>query len=139
VGVARAVGADRRGQALAGFTAMVGHAWPAFAGFRGGKSVATGFGALLSVTRWGSAGAIGIGMSTLLSTRVVSLGSLSAAGGAVLGAGVEARRTGDRTALVFATLAASLILARHSPNLRRLVRGEEPQVSLRRRRGTTSS
>lgn len=137
VGVARAVGADRRGQALAGFTAMVGHAWPVFAGFRGGKSVATAFGALLAVSRWGSAGAVATGLSTLGATRVVSVASLSAAAGAVAGAGAEARRTGDRTALTFAVLATGLILTRHTGNLRRLVRGEEPQVSLHRRRDTT--
>ena len=136
--VARRLGASREGQAMAGFGAMVGHAWPAFAEFRGGKSVATGFGALLPVTRWGSAGAVVTGMSALLGTRVVSLGSLSACAGAVAGSAIEARRTGNRTPLALALLASGLIAARHAPNIRRLLRGEEPRVSLGKKRSATS-
>lgn len=137
--VARRLGAGREGQALAGFSSMVGHAWPVFAEFRGGKSVATGFGALLPVTRWGSAGAVVTGMSALLGTRIVSVGSLSACAGAVAGAAIEATRTGDRTPLALALLATGLIGVRHSANVRRLLRGQEPRASLRRNRGATSS
>lgn len=137
--VARSLGAGHEGQALAGFGAMIGHAWPVFAEFRGGKSVATGFGALLPVTTWGSAGAVVTGMSALLGTRIVSVGSLSACAGAVAGAAIEAKRTGNRTPLALALLATGLIGARHSANLRRLLRGEEPRASLRRNRGATPS
>ncbi|MGH7685893.1 MAG: glycerol-3-phosphate 1-O-acyltransferase PlsY [Candidatus Dormibacteria bacterium] len=138
VGVARRLGADREGQALAGFSAMVGHAWPVFAEFRGGKSVATGFGAMLPVTGWGSATAVAGGMWTLVGTRIVSLASMSAGASAVVGAAIEAKRTGNRVPLAFALLASGLIALRHSANIRRLLRGEEPRVSLSGRRGATS-
>lgn len=139
VSVARGLGADRAGQAAAGLSAMVGHAWPAFAGFRGGKSVATGFGALLGMSRWGSASAVVGGLAVLAGTRIVSVASLSAAASAAFGAGIESRRTGDPVPFAFATLAAALVGARHGENIRRLLRGEEPRVSLRRRRSTTPS
>jgi acyl phosphate:glycerol-3-phosphate acyltransferase len=131
---ARSLGAGSGGQIAAGLAAMVGHSWPAFAGFRGGKSVATGFGALLAVSPEASAYAVAGGLSALAATRIVSLGSLAAAGAATVGAGISAARGGSRGTLVFAGLASALIAVRHSDNLRRLARGAEPRVSLRRRR-----
>lgn len=137
--VARRLGADRTGQAAAGLAAMVGHAWPVFAGFRGGKSVATGFGGMLCMTPWGSASAVVGGLAVLGATRVVSVASLSAAASAALGAAVESKRSGDPVPFAFAALAASFVASRHGGNIRRLLRGEEPRASLRRGRTTTAS
>jgi glycerol-3-phosphate acyltransferase PlsY len=131
---ARSLGASSGGQIAAGWACMVGHSWPAFAGFRGGKSVATGFGALLAISPEVSAYAVAGGLSTLAATRVVSLGSLAAAGTATVTAGISAARGGSRGTLVFAGLASALIAVRHTDNLRRIARGAEPRVSLRRRR-----
>ena len=72
---------------------------------------------------------------TTIPSRIVSVGSLSAAASAVAGAGVEKVRTGDRVPLAFAGMATVLICIRHAPNLRRLLRGQEPRVSLRRSSG----
>ncbi len=130
---ARRLGAGPAGQVGAGLAAMVGHSWPVFAGFRGGKSVATAFGGLLAISPEASAWAVAGGLSTLASTRIVSLGSLVAAGSATLGAGVATARGGPRGPLVFAGLATALIAIRHTDNLRRLARGLEPRVSLPRR------
>lgn len=135
--VARRLGADRYGQAAAGFSAMVGHAWPAFAGFRGGKSVATGFGGMLALTPWGSATAVAGGLTALFATRIMSVGSLAAAASSMVGAALQAKRTGDAAPLAFATAATALITARHAANVRRLLRGEEPRVSLKRKITTT--
>jgi glycerol-3-phosphate acyltransferase PlsY len=137
--VARKLGADRNGQAAAAFGAMVGHAWPAFAGFRGGKSVATGFGGLLALTRWGSATAVAGGLTALFATRIVSVGSLTAAASSMVGAAVESKRSGDPAPVAFAAAATALIAVRHSANIRRLLRGEEPRVSLKSKRTTTPS
>ena len=131
---ARAMGAGPAGQVGAGLAAMVGHSWPVFAGFRGGKSVATAFGALLAISPEASACAVVGGISALASTRIVSVGSLVAAGSATVGAGVSAARGGPRGPLVFAGLATALIAIRHTDNLRRLARGLEPRVGLPRRR-----
>lgn len=137
--VARKLGADRTGQAAAGFSAMVGHSWPAFAGFRGGKSVATGFGGMLALTPWGSATAVAGGLTALFATRIVSVGSLTAAASSMVGAAIQSQRSGDPAPLAFAAAATALIAVRHAANLDRLLRGEEPQVSLTRKRSTTRS
>ncbi len=130
--VARRLGADRGGQVAAGLGAIVGHSWPALARFRGGKGVATAFGAILLLSPEASAFAVVGGLTALGATRIMSVGSLSAAGSAVAGAAVESARTRDRASLAYAAGAAALIAVRHHANIRRLLRGEEPRVSLRR-------
>jgi len=132
VRLARALGADRPGAAAAGLAAVVGHSWPVFARFRGGKGVATGFGGLLLVSPEASAYAIIGGLSALGITRIVSVGSLSAAVSATAGGALRQLRSGDAVPLAFAALTSALLFVRHSDNLRRLARGEEPRVSLRR-------
>ena len=132
--VARALGADAAGQAAAGFAAVVGHSWPMLARFRGGKSVATAFGGLLVVSPVASACAAAVGLPALVGTRIVSVGSLSAAAAATLGSGVHwAAGGGSAEAFAYTAGVSAVVVVRHRANLRRLARGEEPQVSLRRR------
>jgi acyl phosphate:glycerol-3-phosphate acyltransferase len=133
---ARALGAGPAGDVTAGIAAMVGHSWPVFAGFRGGKSVATAFGVLLETSPEGSAWALAGGVAALATTRTVSVASLVAAGSATVGAGVSAVRGGDVAPLVFTGLASALIVVRHSANVRRLLRGLEPPISLSRPAGS---
>jgi glycerol-3-phosphate acyltransferase PlsY len=131
---ARALGADAAGQGAAGFAAVVGHSWPALARFRGGKSVATAFGGLLVMSPLGAACAVATGIPALLTTRIVSVGSLSAAIGATAGSGVHwALGGGSGEAFAFTAGATALVISRHRANLRRLAKGEEPRVSLHRR------
>ena len=126
---ARALGAGPGGQVAAGLGAMVGHSWPALAGFRGGKGVATALGALLAISPGAAGWAVAGGLSTLAATRIVSLGSLAAAGSGTIATGVAVARGGRAEPLVFAGLASTLIAVRHADNLRRLARGLEPRVS----------
>src|SRR5580704_1436585 len=112
IGLARGLGADPEAQAAAGLAACVGHSWPVFARFRGGKAVATAFGALTV-------------------SRTMSVGSLTAAGTATLGAGLESSRRRDAVPFVFTALASALVIVRHAPNIRRIARGEEPKLSAR--------
>jgi glycerol-3-phosphate acyltransferase PlsY len=135
VAVARRLGADRSGQGAAGLAAVVGHSWPVLARFRGGKGVATAFGGLLMISPTASVFAVAGGLTALAASRIVSVGSLSAAAAAVAGAGVETIRTGDHAPLAFAGVATALICVRHAPNLKRLMHGQEPRVSLRRPSG----
>jgi glycerol-3-phosphate acyltransferase PlsY len=130
--VARALGAGSAGQAAAGFAAVVGHSWPALARFRGGKSVATAFGGLLVMSPVASACAVAVGVPALVATRTVSVGSLSAAAAATVGSGVHWALGGSPEAFAY-TAGVTVVVIRHHANLRRLVRGEEPQVSLRKR------
>jgi glycerol-3-phosphate acyltransferase PlsY len=138
---ARALGAGPRGRAAAGLAAVVGHSWPAYAHFRGGKSVATAFGALLVLSPAGAASAVVGGMTALLTTRTVSVGSLAAAGSATAGTAAawvldtgEGRggrgRRSRAAAFGFTAAATGIILYRHSGNVRRLLSGDEPRVAL---------
>ncbi len=131
IGVARRLGADPAAQAAAGLAACVGHSWPVFAKFRGGKAVATAFGGLLMVSPEAAAWATVGGLGALAVSRTMSIGSLSATVTATLGAGLDSRRRHDPTPLVFTALASALVVVRHAPNIRRILRGEEPKLSTR--------
>jgi glycerol-3-phosphate acyltransferase PlsY len=113
---------------LAGALAVLGHVFPVFLGFRGGKGVATAFGAMTALS-WPAALAAGILWLVLYaSTRTVSVASMAAAvalpAGAAL-AGPSFASASYAAVLVFAVLLAALILVRHSANIARLLRGEE--------------
>ncbi len=132
VAVARLLGGGPPVQVAAGLAAAVGHSWPVFAGFRGGKSVVTACGSLAVLAPGIAACAVAGGLGTLAATRVVSLASLASAGTATAVAAGVAARGGAQAPLAFALLATGLITVRHAGNIQRLARGVEPRVSLRR-------
>ncbi|MDP9265873.1 MAG: glycerol-3-phosphate 1-O-acyltransferase PlsY [Chloroflexota bacterium] len=117
--------------ALAAVGAVAGHCWPAFLAGRGGRGVATGFGALLFVASpaWlVSVAAFAIAVAV---TRMVSVGSLAAAGGAIVGYAlftVLGVISFHWAALAFIVVSAGIITFRHRPNIERIVRGVEPRV-----------
>lgn len=131
IALARRLGADPAEQAAAGLAACVGHSWPVFARFRGGKAVATAFGGLLMVSPEAAAWATAGGIGALAVSRTMSVGSLTAAGTATLGAGLDSTRHRDAVPFVFTALASSLVVVRHAANIRRIARGEEPKLSSR--------
>jgi glycerol-3-phosphate acyltransferase PlsY len=112
----------------AGLAAILGHVFPLYLGFRGGKGVATAFGV---VTGLSPLSALGMGLVWLglyLLTRIVSVASMAAALALpVLVLILERGREdgGFVPVLVFAAGVAALILVRHRSNFRRLLRGEE--------------
>jgi glycerol-3-phosphate acyltransferase PlsY len=114
---------------LAGGAAFVGHIFPVWLKFRGGKGVATFFGVLLAVA-WPVgllAGATWIAMAALL--RMSSLAALTAAALAPLFAfAVHA----GYPVIVLSVLMAVLIFIRHHENIRRLLRGEEPRMGAKK-------
>jgi glycerol-3-phosphate acyltransferase PlsY len=112
---------------LAGASAVAGHVWTVFAGFRGGKGVGTAAGALFSIAPVATAAAALVFALVLLSTGIVSLGSLSAAlvfPLALLGLGLLGMPPSPYL-IGFACLLAPLIFFTHRSNIRRLLRGEE--------------
>ncbi|RAK50997.1 glycerol-3-phosphate 1-O-acyltransferase PlsY [Phenylobacterium deserti] len=110
---------------LAGGSAFLGHLFPVWLGFKGGKGVATFFGTLLAAC-WPVgllAGATWIAMAFLF--RISSLAALTAS---VL-APVYVHLTGRPVAYAWlAIFMAALIYIRHIPNIQRLIRGEEPKI-----------
>jgi glycerol-3-phosphate acyltransferase PlsY len=115
--------------ALAGGAAFVGHIFPVWLGFRGGKGVATFFGVLIAVA-WPVgllAGATWIAMAVVF--RISSLGALTAAVAAPLYA--LALHAGYPV-IVLAVFMALLIYLRHHENIARLLKGQEPRIGAKR-------
>jgi glycerol-3-phosphate acyltransferase PlsY len=109
---------------VAGGAAFIGHVYPVWLGFKGGKGVATYFGALLAVA-WPVglvAGASWIATAALF--RFSSLGALVAAAVAPL-AGLA---FGRRDVALLALVLAVLLTWRHRANIARLLRGAEPKI-----------
>ena len=112
-------------EALAAVVAVLGHMFPVWLGFRGGKGVATGFGVFLVAAPWAALAAIGVFIVILLITRYVSLASILGAASFPLFAWFLVR--GDKPAPFVAAqvIVALLIIVKHHQNIRRLATGTE--------------
>ena len=115
---------------LAGVSTIVGHMFPCWLGFRGGKGVATSLGVVGILSPWGLlAGAIAF-FSTFAIWRIVSLSSMLAAitfGGYQLVTLKPSPFASDTWSQgLFAIAVPLLILFQHQSNVRRLLKGEEP-------------
>jgi glycerol-3-phosphate acyltransferase PlsY len=109
----------------AGLAAIVGHVYPVYLGFRGGKGVATGLGAFLVLEPMATLWAAVVFLGAVAVSRRISPGSILAA--ASLPAILYFR--GAAPALTFSGLLSStLIILRHGENIRRIVAGTEPKL-----------
>jgi acyl phosphate:glycerol-3-phosphate acyltransferase len=111
--------------AAAALAAVVGHTFPVWLRFQGGKGVATGLGAFAPLAPTAALGAIAAFAVVALATRLVSLGSVS---GAVVLAGLALGLRGPDPVAVAAVLSAALVVFRHRSNLRRILGGTERRV-----------
>jgi glycerol-3-phosphate acyltransferase PlsY len=125
----RLVTGDPRWAAAAGFAAILGHVFPIFYGFRGGKGVATAVGAFLALTPLALLVCLAIFLAIVAATRYVSLGSVVAL--ALLPPIAGLFFHAPRGVVTAAGLTALLILLKHLPNLKRLARGEERKLGRR--------
>ena len=107
--------------------AVVGHCFPVTLGGRGGKGVATGFGAFLALAPLVALFALGVFVLGFAATRTASVGALLA--GPALVSGL-AMAEAPRSQLVCAAVVVALIVVRHHDNLRRLLVGREKRVVL---------
>lgn len=134
-GAAALIGAlfDPRLGVLAGGAAFLGHVFPVWLGFRGGKGVATAAGTLLAVTPWLGLVAVALWGVTAAAFRISSLAALVATIGTALLAiilwamGVTAGAGPTPWGVFLVLLIAAVVLLRHRANIGRLLRGEEPR------------
>lgn len=114
--------------------AVVGHLYPVFAGFRGGKGVATSLGGVLAVHPGAAAICFGVFTVVFLTSRFVSLGSLCAALAFPLAVVLIYHETSP-VKVGFAVVLCLLIFFTHRQNIGRLLRGEENRMDLASRSG----
>ena len=118
--------------AVAALFAVVGHIFPVWLKFRGGKGVATGLGAFALLAPRATLATVGVFVAVVVALRYVSLGSIVAVALFPLLAWLLHDYGGAPQVLGFMEIASLLIIARHHQNIARLVAGTEPRFQWRR-------
>jgi acyl phosphate:glycerol-3-phosphate acyltransferase len=116
--------------AYAALFAVLGHIFPIWLKFRGGKGVATATGSFLLLAPKAVLAIIGIFIAVVLLFRYISLGSIVAV--ILFPLLLWMFHSVPGAPVLIATIASVLILAKHSQNIRRLIAGTEPRFPLRR-------
>ena len=129
--VAASISDDAWLEAATATVVVVGHVFPVFAGFRGGRGVATGVGAASALLPWAGIAGI-VFVPVVLLTRYVSLGSILGVA-AVFAGFVVAMVSYDLPTphFVFALIIGPLIIGMHRDNIVRLLRGTERRIGQR--------
>jgi glycerol-3-phosphate acyltransferase PlsY len=115
-----------------GVAAVMGHLFPIFAGFRGGKGVATLFGMILAIHLHAALLCVGVFIIVLLITKYVSLSSITA--GFVYTIGVTFIFPSNRSIVIYGMCIFILILVTHQKNIERLLKRKESKVHLFKRK-----
>ena len=120
------------GQVAGGCAAVIGHNWPVYIGFRGGRGVTTGFGALLVISWPVGLISLAIFLTVVSLFRYVSLGSvLAALTMLVVVIPFVALDVEPFASLVYALIIAPVVIFRHRGNIQRLLTGTESKISRR--------
>jgi len=109
---------------LAGLAAFLGHIFPVWLGFRGGKGVATYIGVLLGIDWRAALGFCVVWLLVAALTRYSSLSALVAA----LAVPVGLLAIGESATGVLAAALSLMLIYKHRANIRRLAAGEEPRI-----------
>lgn len=127
---------------LCGVAAIVGHMYPPWLGFRGGKGVATALGVAAVLAPWSTLAAFLVFVVTMVAGRIVSLSSMLAALAFAIaqivrdGSGLWTPQTWSLGA--FSVAVPMLIIVRHRANIVRLWQGREPKLQFgKKERGET--
>ncbi|KFL43260.1 glycerol-3-phosphate acyltransferase [Lysinibacillus sp. BF-4] len=113
---------------ILGIIAVTGHMFPVFAGFRGGKAVATSAGVVLGYAPILFAILFVVFFTTLKLSKIVSLTSMVAASVALIYSIVYYFVTGDYALFILIFFLFSFIMYRHRANIQRIKDGTEPKV-----------
>ena len=116
--------------ALAGLMAFLGHLFPVFLGFKGGKGVATAAGVLIGANGWLGLATLGVWLGVAFTLRYSSLAALCAA----LAAPAVAFALGLGTDWVIAIgVMSALLIWRHKDNIKRLMAGQESRIGSKKK------
>ena len=111
---------------------LLGHMFPVWLKFLGGKGVATGMGSFVLIAPKSVLAALGIFIAVVFILRYVSLASIVAVASFPLVVWLTRESRATLASIGFVALASLLIIARHHENIRRLLAGTEPRLQLRR-------
>jgi acyl phosphate:glycerol-3-phosphate acyltransferase len=122
-------------QIIAGISAVIGHIWTIFAGFKGGKGIATGLGVLVSIVTLDMIMALGVFIIVVYFSKYISLASISAAVSVPLIMIIRENIFGVdipsyHNILPFVIALALLVIYTHRSNVERLLNGNENKISL---------
>ena len=123
--VARALGLPMDLLALVGLTAVLGHVFPVWLAFRGGKGVATAAGVLIAIDWRVGLAVFAVWLAVVAASRYSSLGSIS---GALFAPAATWYFLGAGPVLFAVAAMAAVLIARHHANIRKLYRGEENRI-----------
>jgi len=114
---------------VAAISCVIGHSFPVWLSFKGGKGVATSMGALFGLVPFVALIGVAVWVITFEMTRYVSVASMTAALAVPISILIlmPLKQTGGAVLLYFSICLAALVIFRHRSNLSRLVRGTEPR------------
>lgn len=119
-------------QVAAGIAAVLGHDFPIYIGFKGGRGVATSFGVYAAMALPVFIGLVAVGLFIALALRYMSVMSMVTVplGAAVflLLAVLHVDADFNYTKTIFGAFATAFVLLTHLPNIRRLIKGTEPKI-----------
>ena len=118
---------------VCGTGALIGHSFPLFLGFRGGKGVATGVGLVMGLSPAAAGIGLGVWLVVFLASRYVSLASIVAAASVAVAAWTVMTPDPRRIVPIVLTVLCALVVARHHANIGRLLKGTENRFSFRRK------
>ena len=123
-------------QLVLGVASLLGHIFPLFAGFRGGKGIATLLGIVVAVHPQAASISIGVFLIVFLLSRYVSLGSMVAAIMFPVSI-IIIYQSNISSLIIFSLVIAILVLITHQKNIERLLRRQESKISFRKKDGIT--
>ena len=116
-------------QVAIGLSTLIGHIWPVWLNWRGGKAVATGLGIFLGLSWQVGISTLGVFIIMIALFRIVSLASISAALSLPLIMFLSFKNSSiSLPFLLISLLAMTLVIWRHRENIIRLMKGKEPRI-----------
>ena len=126
--IGKALGGDL-GMLLGGFCAVVGHDFPVFMGFKGGKGIATSLALIIAINPWLALAELVTEIVVVAITRYMSVASIiTAIAFPVFTAIICRGHQSYGLFVLFSTMAGALALFQHRGNIQRLIRGEENRL-----------